>query len=233
MAKGDRGAVPTCEPEGVPVRDADERPWSRLPELTLAACAGASDLLAVLTHEGAFASVVTGKVALVGAEAVTGDERALLTPATAVTGFVIGVAVWHALWRSRAQALVGMLATELVLLVGYAAVWLATRGAPSVVGGTAMLMVIAIAMGGQSVASTHMRAYTTYLTGALTAAVQDFVARAPERRMSGLRQLAAFVAGASAAALALRYLRWWAPLLPVLLLTVALGGIVRALRRVR
>ena len=75
-----------------------------------------------------------------------------------------------------------------------------------------------------------MRAYTTYLTGALTAAVQDLVARAAERRMSGLRQLAAFVAGASAATLVFRYLRWWAPLLPVLLLTVALGGIVKALR---
>lgn len=225
MTKDTPSAATTCNPEGVPGRDATERPWSRLPELALAACAGASDLLALLTHEGTFASVVTGNVALVGAEAATGDFRGLVTPATAVTGFIVGVAIWHGLWRDRPQALVGMLATELALLIGYATVWLVTRGTPSVVGGAAMLMVIAVAMGGQSVASMHMRAYTTYLTGALTAAVQDLVARAAERRMSGLRQLAAFVAGASAATLVFRHLRWWAPLLPVLLLTVALGRV--------
>lgn len=148
MTKDTPSAATTCNPEGVPGRDATERPWSRLPELALAACAGASDLLALLTHEGTFASVVTGNVALVGAEAATGDFRGLVTPATAVTGFIVGVAIWHGLWRDRPQALVGMLATELALLIGYATVWLVTRGTPSVVGGAAMLMVIAVAMGG-------------------------------------------------------------------------------------
>lgn len=207
-------------------RDAVQRPWSRLPEVVLAACAGASELLAVLTHGGAFAGIVTGNLVLVGAEGVTGEVLDMLAPATAVAGFVVGVAVWHALWRSRPRVVVDLLVAELVLLRGYATGWLVTAGRPGTAVGTVMLVVVAVAMGAQSVASVRMRTYTTYLTGALTAAVQDLVTRSPRRRITGLRQLAALVAGAAAAALALAHLRWSAPLLPPLLLTVAVAGLL-------
>lgn len=211
----------------MPARDTSQPLRGRLPEVALAACAGASELLAVLTHGGAFAGIVTGNVVLVGAEGVTGEALDMLAPATAVGGFVIGVAVWHAVWRSRPQAVPSLLAAELVLLLGYAVAWLATTGQPSTLVGTAMLLVVATAMGAQSVASVRMRTYTTYLTGALTAAVQDLVARAPQRRITGLRQIGALVAGAAATAFALQHLHWSAPLLPSLLLAVAVVGLVR------
>jgi uncharacterized membrane protein YoaK (UPF0700 family) len=121
---------------------------------------------------------------------------------------------------------VDLLVAELVLLRGYATGWLVTAGRPGTAVGTVMLVVVAVAMGAQSVASVRMRTYTTYLTGALTAAVQDLVTRSPRRRITGLRQLAALVAGAAAAALALAHLRWSAPLLPPLLLTVAVAGLL-------
>lgn len=205
-------------------RNAVEWFWRRLPEIALAACAGASDLLAVLTHGGAFASVITGNLVLVGAELVAGVGLGMLAPATAVGGFAIGVTLWSLLGRSRPQTVVGLLVVELVLLVGYAVGWLVTSGRPDMVAGTVMLAVVAAAMGGQSVVSLRMHAFTTYFTGALTSAVQHLVARTPEQRLAGVRQLAALVVGAGIAGLLLRYLRWSAPLLPPLLLTAAIVG---------
>ena len=225
--RNDLVAARTCEPEGVRARVTAEQPRNRLPEIALAACAGASDLLAVLTHGGAFASVITGNLILVGAESVTGGGLDMLAPATAVGGFAIGVAIWSLLGRSRPQAVVGLLAAELVLLIGYAVGWLMTAGQPGTVTGAVMLAAVAGAMGGQSVVSLRMRAYTTYLTGALTTAVQDLIAHTSERRLTGLRQLAALVAGAAVAGLLLRYLRWSAPLLAPLLLTVAITELWR------
>lgn len=55
------------------------------------------------------------------------------------------------------------------------------------VAGTVMLAVVAAAMGGQSVVSLRMHAFTTYFTGALTSAVQHLVARTPEQRLAGVR----------------------------------------------
>lgn len=129
-------------------RNAVEWFWRRLPEIALAACAGASDLLAVLTHGGAFASVITGNLVLVGAELVAGVGLGMLAPATAVGGFAIGVTLWSLLGRSRPQTVVGLLVVELVLLVGYAVGWLVTSGRPDMVAGTVMLAVVAAAMGG-------------------------------------------------------------------------------------
>lgn len=168
-------------------RNAVEWFWRRLPEIALAACAGASDLLAVLTHGGAFASVITGNLVLVGAELVAGVGLGMLAPATAVGGFAIGVTLWSLLGRSRPQTVVGLLVVELVLLVGYAVGWLVTSGRPDMVAGTVMLAVVAAAMGGQSVVSLRMHAFTTYFTGALTSAVQHLVARTPEQRLAGVR----------------------------------------------
>ncbi len=168
-------------------RNAVEWFWRRLPEIALAACAGASDLLAVLTHGGAFASVITGNLVLVGAELVAEVGLGMLAPATAVGGFAIGVTLWSLLGRSRPQTVVGLLVVELVLLVGYAVGWLVTSGRPDMVAGTVMLAVVAAAMGGQSVVSLRMHAFTTYFTGALTSAVQHLVARTPEQRLAGVR----------------------------------------------
>ena len=62
-----------------------------------------------------------------------------------------------------------------------------TSGRPDMVAGTVMLAVVAAAMGGQSVVSLRMHAFTTYFTGALTSAVQHLVARTPEQRLAGVR----------------------------------------------
>lgn len=121
------------------------RQWTA--EASLAACAGATDLLAVVTHGGAFASVVTGNLVLIGYSVVRADLSFLTRPATAVAGYALGAAAWLLAWRSRPRALIAQLAAELALLAIVAAGWLLTDGHPGTAAGIALLAGASAAMG--------------------------------------------------------------------------------------
>jgi uncharacterized membrane protein YoaK (UPF0700 family) len=199
--------------------------------LLLAATAGAVDLVALLALGGAFAGVITGNMVVVGAGLATGDPGRLLAVGLAVAGFAVGVAAWSALWRRAPQALVGPLLAELGLLVGAAGTWAATGGrVPEVV-----LVLAAVALGGQSVVGLRLGRSTTYLTGALTIALAAVTsrpfteARGAVGRAAG--QLAALVAGAAgAAALHAVVGTWAALLLPPVLVGTAVAALSLARR---
>ncbi|WP_203701348.1 DUF1275 family protein [Asanoa iriomotensis] len=191
----------------------------RVTPLSLAACAGAVDLTAIVGLGGAFASVVTGNLVTAGLGIGATDDHAFAAPAVAVGAYAAGVAVALRLPRFRWP---GHLVIELALLGALTAGWIATDGSP---GRTARLLLLAtgsVAMGVQSVVARWLHESTTYLTGTLTGAVHDLVTGRSGTRAAALGQLAALTAGATVAAALLTAARWSAPLLALALLVLAM-----------
>lgn len=187
----------------------------RVTPLSLAACAGAVDLVAFAGLGGAFASIVTGNLVVVGLGIGTADDHVFATPAVAVAGYCAGVLWAQATPRWPWPA---HLAVELGLLAALAAGWAATGSRP---GRTASLLLLAtagVAMGTQSVVAQRMHEATTYLTGAL----RDLVAGQRGRRAPALGQLAALTTGAAVAAVLFQTARWSVPLLAIGLLLLAM-----------
>ena len=119
------------------------------------------------------------------------------------------------------------LIAELVLLAALAVAWIVTGTAPQGATVLGLLGVAAVAMGAQSSTALRLGESTTYLTGTLTGAMVALVTGGSRRRVSGLRQLAALVVGAAAAAVLLTVLRWSVPVLAVLLGVAALAVLGR------
>jgi uncharacterized membrane protein YoaK (UPF0700 family) len=193
----------------------------RVTPLSLAACAGVVDLVAIVGLGGAFASVVTGNLVTVGLGIGSTNDHTFAAPAVAVAAYAAGVALALLLPRLRGP---GLLMVEFGLLGALTAGWIATDGSP---GRTARLLLLAagaIAMGVQSVVARWLHESTTYLTGTLTGAVHDLITGQEGTRAAAIGQLAALTAGATVAAALLTAARWSAPLLGlVLLLTAVLG----------
>jgi uncharacterized membrane protein YoaK (UPF0700 family) len=197
-------------------------PWRlALTAAALAGCAGAIDLLAVLGLRGAFASVVTGNLVTAGGGIAAVNVTTMVPPLSAVAGYAAGVVVWLRVWRGRPGAIRGPLVLEGVFLAGVAAGWMIERGhlqkAPAVV----LLVIAAMAMGGQSVIALRLHAATTYLTGTLTDVLHDLVDDRPGLRAAAFRQLGSLVIGAVVAGIVLIYGRWAAALVPLALLSLA------------
>ncbi|GAB2959701.1 DUF1275 family protein [Amycolatopsis acidiphila] len=191
--------------------------------VALAGASGAVDLLALADLGGAFASVVTGNLVNTGFGLGTADLARILPSVTAVVAFAAGVIAWTVVWR---RSLLGPLFAELVLLLGVLAGWLATGTHPGRSVALVLLALAALAMGGQSVAALRLGAATTYLTGALTNALHDLVSGKAGGRRAAARQLLALVLGALAAAGLRGVLRWAVPVLPVVLLVIAITAVL-------
>jgi uncharacterized membrane protein YoaK (UPF0700 family) len=200
--------------------------WAGIVPAALAACAGGIDLLALAGLGGAFASIVTGNLVTTGYGLGTGNMGMAAPPGIAVVCFIVGVVASTRLWRHHPLAVIGPLLAELVLLAGVAAGWILTGAHPGPAASFVLLGLASVAMGGQSVAALRLKAATTYMTGTLVSVLHDLVTGRAGRRRSALRQLAALVAGACAAAALLHLLRWAVPLLPVALLAVSIGLVV-------
>ena len=193
----------------------------------LAGASGVVDLWAVTSLGGPFAGVVTGNLVTVGGAAGRGDATALWPPLIAVLGFALGAAAWAFAWRRLPAAVARPLVAELVLLAALAVAWVVTGTAPQGATVLVLLGVAAVAMGAQSSTALRLGESTTYLTGTLTGATVALVTGGSRRRVAGLRQLAALVVGAAAAAVLLAVLRWSVPVLAVLLVAVSLAVLGR------
>lgn len=206
----------------IPVQPAS-RP-ARVAGMLLAAAAGAVDAVALLHLGGAFASVVTGNLVLVGVGAATLDAARLLPPAVAVVGFAAGVAGCGLAWRRAARPRTGPLVAELVLLCAALAAVLLDAPAPVV------LVALAAAMGAQSVVGLDLGKATTYMTGALTTTLHA-VTTGEGRARGAVGQLAALVTGAAAAGLLAAVTPAVALVLPVILTAAALAPVAVTRRR--
>ena len=210
--------------------------------LGLAATAGATDVLAVTQLGGAFASVMTGNVVLLGASLPERNGARAIGLALAVGAWVVGVALATALTRRPAGDLVEtwsgrvlmMLGLELVILVALLVGWAMTGGAPR--GGLRELLLASatLAMGTQTGSyrsvPTSMTS-TTYFTGTFTGVVAELVVGRLAR--DDLAMLAALAAGAVGASVLVATVTAWAPALPVALLTAVLAGAWRSSIRER
>jgi uncharacterized membrane protein YoaK (UPF0700 family) len=181
----------------------------------LAAAAGAVDVVALVALGGAFAGIVTGNLVTAGTALSRLDGHGLVPIAVAVGGFTVGVLLWAWWWRRRPTVVVAPLAAEAAVLAVAQVLWFLDGRWP-------VLALVAVALGGQSVAGLRLRMSTTYMTGALTTAAHGLVRDLDWRgAVDTLRQLGALVLGAVAAALLVQHARPSALALPLVLVVVA------------
>lgn len=210
--------------------------------MLLAVLSGSTDAIAFLALGGAFTSVMTGNLVLLGVGASTGDGELALSVGGAVLAFCLGAALGTVLagthqdddpvWPRRVTL---ALAVEAVLYIGYAVGWWLTGAAPQKGVALVLLLVTAVALGVQS--STVQRfgvsgLSSTYLTGTLTTIVIRLTSRRGVRDVLPSAQVVAgLVAGAAAGAALITWAPLAAPALQVGLLAVVLGTAVLGTRQ--
>jgi uncharacterized membrane protein YoaK (UPF0700 family) len=208
--------------------------------VVLAAVSGCIDAIGFVALGGAFTSVMTGNLVLSGVAAAHGDGELLLRVLAAIVAYVIGCAIGARISGRHEPAVAGAppehwppsvnraLLLEFALIAVFSVGWWLTGSTPDTGLKLVLLVVNAAALGTQSALVTRFGVAglsTTYLTGTLTTLTVRLAHRQPlgEMRLNG-QLLAALVAGGvSGAALAL-YARQAAPVLPLVLVAVALLG---------
>jgi uncharacterized membrane protein YoaK (UPF0700 family) len=205
---------------------------------TLAATAGAVDVLAFTRMGQAFASIVTGNLVVAGTAIGQGDPQTLANVTVAVGAFAVGVVLGGigvrragrttARWPVHVTVLC---LVELVVLLVLTGVWLASGGAPVGTAQYTALVAAAVAMGLQSAAFRLVPVpgvTTTYFTGTLTSLLIGLVTSG-RLNVAALIALLALLGGAVLAGLLVAHAATVAVLLPVALL--ALVVVVSTVRR--
>jgi uncharacterized membrane protein YoaK (UPF0700 family) len=176
--------------------------------VALAALSGATDAVGLLALGGAFTSVMTGNLVLLGTASTTADGALALSSGTAVLAFCLGVALGTLLagtpqpgdgvWPARVTT---ALAVEGALFAGYATGWWVTGADRGAAATLLLLATTAVALGVQS--STVQRfgvpgLSTTFLTGTLTGIVVRLTTRRPLREvLPSVQVVVGLVAGAA------------------------------------
>ena len=203
--------------------------------VTLAVVSGATDAIGLLALGGAFTSVMTGNMVLLGVSASSADGSRAASSGFAILAFCAGAALGARLAGSAQRGdrvwprpVTVALAVELVFMAAYAVGWWATGADPAPGLALAMLLSTAVALGIQS--STVQRfgvsgMSTTYLTGTLTTVVIRLATGRGVREVwHSLEILIGLVAGAAAGAALVLLTPLFAPVLQLL----ALGAVVVA-----
>jgi uncharacterized membrane protein YoaK (UPF0700 family) len=189
----------------------------------LAACAGATDVLAFFGLGGAFAGIITGNLVTVG-YGIAAGRTALVRPAvTAVAGVIAGEAAAAALLR-RPRAANWLLAAEFALLLLVLAGWLATGAHPGAVLTLILLALLSVSVGRRSIWALRIHQTTTYFTGMLTRTIDETVGGSKGGVRRSTRQLIASGAVLHAA-------RPAAPAVPLFLLAMAAAVHLRGSRQ--
>jgi uncharacterized membrane protein YoaK (UPF0700 family) len=199
----------------------------------LALVSGATDATGFLSLGGAFASVMTGNMVLVGVAVGSGDGSLVGLLLFAIGGYVAGAALGarvagapreaDPLWP---RAVSRGLLVELALFAVFAVAWWALGSDPGETSAAGLLGLTALALGIQSSAIQRFGVpglSTTYLTGTLTTVVIRLVSRQPLRTVRhSATILLGLVAGAGLAAALVTLAPWSAPTLQVSLLAAVL-----------
>jgi uncharacterized membrane protein YoaK (UPF0700 family) len=235
----DPAAVPapsTADPTTTAQDDVHRRRALRLRQtlvVTLAVVSGATDAIGLLSLGGAFTSVMTGNLVILGLSASSADGALAIASGGAILAFCAGAALGA---RVAGNPVTGDriwprpvtlgLAVELVFMAAYAIGWWVTGGEPGSGAGLAMLLCTAAALGIQS--STVQRfgvsgMSTTYLTGTLTTVVIRLASGRGVREVwHSIEILLGLVAGAAAGA----GLILLAPMLAPVLQLAALAAVI-------
>lgn len=199
--------------------------------------AGATDAIGFLALGGAFTSVMTGNLVLLGISLAEGDGELAGHTAVAIVCFIAGCVLGarvagtpvagQPVWP---RAVTKALAIELVLFGGYAVGWWATGSHPQGAVQLVLLAVNAVALGMQSSSVQRFGVSglsTTYMTGTLTTLVIRLTSGHRVRDVSdSLLTLSGLVAGAVAAALLAEHARPFVPMIQLVCLAVVLAGAV-------
>jgi uncharacterized membrane protein YoaK (UPF0700 family) len=195
---------------------------------------GSADAMGFLALGGAFSSVMTGNMVLLGLSVGRADGELALTSAAAIGSFVVGVLVGAHLAGVPEQgdpvwprAVNRALLLEAAVFTAFTVVWETTGSGRSANLQLGLLMMSATALGIQSSAIQRFGVSglsSTYLTGTLTALIGAVAARSPRTVLLPKAEiLLALVVGACVGAVLSAHL----PLLaPALLLIPLLGVIV-------
>jgi uncharacterized membrane protein YoaK (UPF0700 family) len=201
--------------------------------VVLAVVSGATDAIGLLALGGAFTSVMTGNLVLLGVSASSADGTLAVASGGAIVAFCAGAAIGARLAGSPCpgdriwpRPVTVALTVEFALLAAYAIGWWVTGGEPDTVTTLALLFAMSAALGIQS--STVQRfgvsgMSTTYLTGTLTTVVMRLATGRGVREVwHSIEILLGLVAGAAAGAALLLLAPMSAPVLQL----AALGGVV-------
>lgn len=198
---------------------------------------GVADAIGFLALGGAFSSVMTGNMVLLGLSLSGGDWELARHVGLAILSFMIGVATgtWisgksssnDSVWPPRVSAALGV---EAALLLTFLIVWEVTLGDRNMLIEQLLLGLAALSLGIQSSAVQRFGVpglSSTYLTGTLTKLVATFAGGKPFReQLPGLVILLALIAGAAVGGVVVTTLPWLAP---VLMLVPLMAVIIAAL----
>ncbi len=231
--------ISSARPAAEPVVSAEELHRRRALRLrqtlvvVLAVVSGATDAIGLMTLGGAFTSVMTGNLVLLGVSASSADGLLAIASGGAILAFCAGAALGARLAGDPVagqpiwpRAVTVGLSVEFVFIAAYAVGWWVTGGSPGPVVASVLLFSTALALGIQS--STVQRfgvsgMSTTYLTGTLTTVVIRLAGGRRVREVwHSVEILLGLVSGAAAGAVLVLF----APLLAPVLQLVALGAVL-------
>jgi len=205
--------------------------------LLLALVSGATDATGFLALGGAFTSVMTGNLVLVGVAVGSADASLVGLVLAAVAGYVAGAALGTRVAGTPQDgddtwppAVSRALAVELALFVAFAVAWWLLGSDPSTAWGAPLLALTAAALGIQSSAILRFGVSglsTTYLTGTLTTVVVRLVSRQPLQTVRHSAALLAALVGGAVAGAALVTTR---PAAAPVVQLVLLGAVLAAAR---
>ena len=201
--------------------------------IVLAVISGVTDAIGFLHLGGAFASVMTGNMVLLGVSIATGDATLTIRTVAAVLAFIAGCGIGA---RVAGQAADGdppwprevsrALALELALFTLSATIWISRHGELRGAAATGLLSLAAAALGVQSAAIQRfgVRALsTTYFTGTLTTTVVELAQTGGVTgSVRNLKLLAGLIGGAIGGALLASHTTAAAPLIQVVTLIAVL-----------
>lgn len=205
-------SIPSAPPTARRERELRRRQWLLV---LLAVNSGATDAIGFISLGGAFTSVMTGNMILLGVAIPNGDGGLALRSGLAIVLFMTGAFVGARIARTPQPSdgvwpvrVTIALAVEFVIFLGVAVGWWLSSGHP--VGGIqpVLLGASAVALGVQSSAILRFGVSglsTTYMTGTLTTVVSALAnGRHPRNVVPSAQILVALVAGAVLAALLIR-----------------------------
>ncbi|GLZ40278.1 YoaK family protein [Actinokineospora sp. NBRC 105648] len=214
-------------------RPADDRALRERHALVVALTfvTGAADATGFLALGGAFSSVMTGNMVLLGLSTGTADAELARNAGSAIAAYVLGVLVgaWVAgtatdkdpVWPRQVTAALGL---ELAALTVFAVLWELTQGERSPGLRLTLLAIAAAALGIQGSAVQRFGVpglSSTYLTGTLTTLIGGVAARRPRHELlPNARVLTALIVGAGAGAVVVDHAPRWSPALLVVPMAV-------------
>lgn len=185
---------------------------------------GSADAMGFLALGGAFSSVMTGNMVLLGLSAGRADAQLATTSGSAIFSYILGVLLGariagtptakDSVWPPHVSR---ALFIELTVLVGFAVAWEITLAGRSDQAQLALLMVAAGSLGVQSSAIQRFGVpgfSSTYLTGTLTSVIGALAARRPwSAPWPSVQVLGALISGAAISAVVTTHLPWLSPFL--------------------